>query len=425
MMPRKFPASFRRVDSAPIKVLHIINDLSIGGAEMTLYKLLGAMNRKRFAPVVVSLRNRGTLRERIESLDVPVHSVAMRLVVPTPSSLWRFVALVRRLKPQVIHGWLYHGNLAAQLASISLFGRPPVLWSIRQTIYSFEYEKATTAWVIKLSTYLSRMPANILYNSRTSAAQHAAIGYSNENALIIPNGFDTEFFAPSEDARWNVRVELGVAPDAILIGLTGRYHPVKDHANFLQAAALLNRKYPNVRFVFSGKGVDWSNGPLRELIQQLGLVERVHLLGERQDMQRLVSSLDVAVSSSCMEGFPNVIGEAMSCGVPCVVTDVSDLPWIVDRTGYIVPPRNSEALASALIEMIKLGPGGREALGQTARRRVMEHFRLSSVVASYEEVYDNLISSDSARLKSLAKYRTHDGINPVREKSGNKVGILR
>jgi glycosyltransferase involved in cell wall biosynthesis len=400
----------------PIKILHIINDLTIGGAEMMLFKLLMRLDRERFDPVVISLRNRGTLNERIESLSIPVHSVAMRLPVPTPTSVYRLIRLVRLLEPDLIQGWLYHGNLAAQLASAFASMRPQVLWSVRQGIYSFDYEKRLTAWVIKCGAYLSRMPAKILYNSRTSAAQHAAIGYCQDKTLIIPNGFDTELFMPSKDARHKFRVELGVDPSALLIGLIGRYHPIKDHKNFLHAAAIIKRKYTNVHFILIGKGIGWNNKPLRELIQDLALVERTHLLGERRDIHRIIPAFDIAVSSSCMEGFPNVIGEAMSCEIPCVVTDISDLPWIVDRTGLIVPPKDSGALANALAKLIKLDHDGRKALGQLARQRVIDFFCMSAVTELYEEVYENVFLTNKSHLKSLNGYTRYEDLNLSLEK---------
>lgn len=375
--------------SNPIKVLHIINDLSVGGAEITLYKLLSEMDEARFSFAVVSLKNRGKLRERIEALGIPVYTAAMSHAVPTPSSIWRLIRLVRRLKPDVIQGWMSHGNLMSQLTAAFAPRRVAVLWNIRQSLYSLDYEKRITAVAIKLGARISSKPTGIVYNSRIGAAQHAAIGYSLEKALVIHNGFDTELFTPSGVARHSVRSELGVAQNTVLIGLMGRYHGLKDHPNFLRAAALLREKNSDVQFVLAGREINWDNQLLRELIQELGLVERVHLLGERQDMPRITAALDVAVSASFGEGFPNVIGEAMACGVPCVVTDVSDLPWIVGGTGRVVPPRDAAAMAQALVEMIELGVDGREELGAAARARIMEHFCLDSVVTQYEALYEN------------------------------------
>lgn len=391
-----------------IKVLHIINDLSIGGAEMMLYKLLSGMSEERFSPFIISLVDRGKLRERIEALGIPVYTAGMNPEMPSPASVWRLIRIVRQIKPDLIQGWMSHGNLIAQLLSTFASRRSSVLWNVRQTLYSFDYEKRGTALAIKLCARLSKRPTRILYNSRTSSAQHGAIGYQTEKTLIIPNGFDTEVFAPSAEARTSVRSELGVAANTFLIGLVGRFHPMKGHANFLRAAKRLREHYPDVQFVLSGKGVNWSNQYLCEMIQAMGLVERVHLLGERQDMPRITASLDIASSASGYgEGFPNVIGEAMSCAVPCVVTDVSDLPWVVGETGKVVPPRDAEALANAWADLIELGAEGRERLGAAARARVIQYFPLELVVAQYEDLYESVIARKAAEKRSKSNVRYH------------------
>lgn len=374
----------------PIKIVHVINDLRIGGAEMMLYKLLSGINRERYETTVISLRDGGELREDIENLGIPVHGVGMKPPAPTPSSLWRLRRLIHRLEPDLIQGWMYHGNLVAQLASLFSSGRSATLWNIRQSVYSMEHEKASTALAIHLGSRLSEKPAAIIYNSRTSAAQHGALDYHSDKALIIHNGFDMDIFAPSAQARACVRAELRLAPDCLLIGLTGRYHPAKDHANFLRAAAILCENHAEVHFVLSGTGVHQENDALSELIGQLGLEGRVHLLGKREDIPRLMASFDIAVSSSIEEGFPNVVGEAMSCGVPCIVTDVSDMPWIIGKTGKAVPPRNPAALAAALNDLITLGHEGRTSLGREARGRVAEYFELGLIVRKYEAVYEDV-----------------------------------
>jgi glycosyltransferase involved in cell wall biosynthesis len=229
----------------------------------------------------------------------------------------------------------------------------------------------------------------ILYNSKIGAIQHRDFGYQTEKTLVVPNGFDTELFAPSMEARSDVRLELGVAENTILIGLVGRYNPMKDHANFLRAAALLLKSHPDVHFVLSGRGVAWENQALTKLVRVLVLAERVHLLGERHDMPRLAAALDIASSSSAFdEGFPNVVGEAMSCGVPCVVTDVGDSAWVVGKTGRVVPPRDWEALCAAWRELVEMETAARRALGTRARQRVKEQFSIEKVARQYERIYE-------------------------------------
>lgn len=373
---------------------------------MMLYKLLSDRDAERIVPAVASLRGRGPLRERVGALDVEVHTAGVNSHLHAPAAAVRLARLVRRLDPDVIHGWMYHGNLAAQLAAAFSPRRAAVLWSIRQSIYSLEHEKRSTMLAIRLGARLSNLPDAIVYNSRVSAAQHGAIGYRTDKARVIPNGFDTASFAPSEEARRGVRAELGLDESDLLVGMVGRFHPAKDHDTFLRAASLVHKSSPGVRFVLCGRGVEPANAKLAYLAARLGVAARTHMLGERRDIERLTAAFDLVVSSSFEEGFPNVVGEAMSCGVPCVVTDVSDLPWVVGDTGLVVPPKDPEALARAMRTMIEMSPEGRRRLGEAARQRVVKKFQLKRIQGLYEDLY-----ADLAAQKGDDAPRGRDGVN--------------
>jgi len=389
--------SIETSSAKPLTILHIINDLSIGGAEIMLFRLLSQKSRRRFQPVVISLMDRGSLRERIEELGIPVYTARMKPGLPTPASIWRLVRLARQIEPELIQGWLYHGSLAAQIAGLALAGKVPVLWSIHCSIYSLSFEKKLTAAVVRLCALMSRLAANIIFVSRTSRSQHEALGYRIEHSCVVPNGIDTNLFAPDAEARNSVRAELGLPKSALLIGVIGRYHRMKDHANFANAAEKIAAQYAEVHFLLAGRDVDSDNRTLMDLIRKLGLAGRTHLLGERTDIARLVAALDIfCLSSSHGESFPIIVGEAMSCEVPCVVTEVGDAGWMVSETGHVVPPRDAAALAGACEALLNLGPAGRRALGQAARTRVMDLFSLSSVVAKYEALYESTMAHRAA-----------------------------
>ena len=396
---RAIPQANQHVRSAPktskpIKVMYIISDLSIGGAEMTLYKLLAETNRERFEPVVVSLIDQGVLRERIETLGIAVYTARMKPGWPTPLGLWRLVKLIRNLRPDLILGWMYHSCLAGEVAKIFSGQRIPVIWSIHYSLSSLLTEKKLTIAVIKLCGLLSRLPSKVVFVSEAGQTQHEPLGYRREKSCVIPNGIDTKEFTPSAAARLSVRAELGMPEEAFLIGLIGRYHPMKDHANFLAAAALLSKKHPNTHFLLIGRGVDQHNQELCASVKQFGLADRTHLLGERRDTSRLAAALDIFSLSSYGESCPNVIGEAMACGVPCVVTDVGDSGWIVGETGLIIPPRNANALALAWEEMIDMNAEDRKALGFLARARVIDHFPIEAIMARYEDLYETVLASE-------------------------------
>ncbi len=352
---------------------------------MMLYKLLSGMDRERFSPSVISLQDKGTIGSLIEQLGVPVHALEMRRGIPTPRVVLSLFYLLRRLDPHVIQGWMYHGNLAASLGALAC--RRPICWNIRQSLYSLTYEKRATALVIRIGALLSGMTSCIVYNAHESLRHHEGVGYHGRS-VVIPNGFDTERFRP--DADPSVRAELGIPAGSPLIGLVARYHPMKDHENFLRAAALLYNQNPHVHFLLAGKGVDGDNTDLSAMIRNLNLCGHVHLLGERTDVPRITAALDMATLSSYAEAFPNVVGEAMVSGVPCVVTDVGDSAWIVGGTGRVVPPRDSGALADAWLDLIEMGNEGRRELGRRARQRICENFSLDEVVRQYENLYEQL-----------------------------------
>jgi glycosyltransferase involved in cell wall biosynthesis len=375
------------------RIVFVITGLSTGGAQMMLYKLLTLIDRNLFDPVVVSLMDKGKFGDRIEALNIPVYAINISSEKPSFASIRSLISTVRKIKPDLLQGWLSHGNIAAQLASIFLFKPIPVVWNVRHLALSKLDAKERTLKISQLLAYLSYLPSRIIYNSKLGADQHEQSGYCHSKTTIIPNGFDTKVLTPSLAARNKVRAELNLAEDTFIISLFGRYDPVKDHFNFLKAAVLLLEVYPETHFLLAGENVDDQNKLLCQSINSLNLSKRVHLLGVRQDIPYLTAALDIATSASFTEGFANVIGEAMACGVPCVVTDVGDSAWIVGTTGIVVKPRDSQALCNAWLELINLGREARYKLGIKARERIEEKYSLAAIVKQYEQLYLDAVGS--------------------------------
>ena len=377
----------------PISILCLITSLEMGGAQMMLYKLLARMDRTRFVPEVISLIDIGPMGEKIESLGIHVRSLGMRPGIPNPMGILRLIHWLRRAPPDVIQTWMYHADLVGGVAA-KLAGGMPVAWGIRHSDLSNHGSRRLTIYTMRMCAQMSKwLPARIVSCSEASQRVHTALGYATQKMIVIPNGFDVRAFKADSVARESVRVELQIPPDASLIGLVGRFDPQKDHRNFVSAAALLNSSRPDVHFLLCGDDVTWENAQLRGWIEETGLRKQYRLVGRRQDMARLTAALDIAASSSSFgEGFPNVIGEAMSCGIPCVVTDVGDSALIVGQTGRVVAPQNPKALANALREFVDLGHEGRTRLGMAARHRIKEHFDLPDIVIRYQNLYEELAS---------------------------------
>lgn len=373
-----------------LKIMYVSSGLNIGGAEMLLSHMLAHTDRARFAPSVVSLGGPGRVGAQIVARDVSLYSLNMPAGRPSLSGVIGLARAARTIQPDIIQGWMYHGNLAAQLAG--LLARVPVIWCVHKSISSLDDEKPATAAVIRLSARLSGLPARIVYVSEAGRAQHERLGFRAEKSLVISNGIDAELFRPSESARHELRAELGLATDTLLIGLIARYHPQKDFPTFLRAAAALAEIHPAVHFVLAGTRAEASNAELAALLEEHGLTPRVHLLGERDDIPWISAGLDIVSSSSAFgEGLSLALAEAMAAGVPCVVTDIGDSAMLVGDTGKVAPPRDPAALCSAWAELIALGPVRRRALGAAARERVLKHFSIDAMLGRYEQLYSAVL----------------------------------
>jgi len=373
-----------------MRVLYIITGLATGGAETMLLKLLERLDRKRYEPMVISLTTFGDIGPRIAALGIPVQALGMRSDLPSLFGFFRLLRQIRHVRPDIVHTWLYHADLLGGLAA-RLAGVPAVCWGIRSSNLEPDKTRWTTRAVRHLCAALSHLvPKCIFLNSETARQLHIALGYASKTMEVVPNGFDVSRFKPDDDARSTVRAELGLPPNMLLIGMIGRYDPLKNHVGFFSAMAMVRQYYPQVHFVLAGKDIDCDNAELMRLIEQKGLSKNTHLLGPRDDMPRLMASLDLLASTSHAEAFPNVIGEAMASGVPCVATDVGDSAYIVGDCGRIVPPGDMSSFASAVREILQFSPAQRSALGERARARVASLFEISAVVRRYEAVYEKL-----------------------------------
>ena len=373
----------------------MISGLARGGAETMLLKLLERIDRKRFDPYVISLTGMGDLGPRIRDRGIPVLTMNIRGVASALGGLFRLSQQLRRLRPVAVQTWMYHADLLGGIAA-RIAGVRAIAWGIRNTNLDRDKTKLSTRLVVMCSALASRwLPTGILSNSEVARDAHIARGYSAVKMAIIPNGFDLMHFKPNEEARLSVREELRVASNTPLVGIVGRYDPLKNHAGFLEAAGLVLRLRPEVHFVMIGKGLDGLNSTLAAAARRAGAAEAVHWLGQRNDISRLMASLDVLASSSFGEAFPNAIGEAMACGVPCAVTDAGDSAAIVSDTGRVVSPGDMVALAVAIGDLLALPAANRHALGVRARARVEEHFEIGQVVRRYEDYYCHLTRTEA------------------------------
>jgi glycosyltransferase involved in cell wall biosynthesis len=373
------------------KILHLITTLDTGGAEIMLLRLLSRMNSTRFSHSVISMTSAGEIGKEIRKLGTPVYNLGFSLGKPSLTGLKKLIRLLRITRPDILQTWMYHANILGSFGSF-FAGKIPVIWNIQASTRKLEEYKPMTALMVGIGGGLSRLTQGIIFNSMNGKEGHERIGYFSKQNLFIPNGFDLDLFRPDDRSKKEVKEALSIPLSLPCIGLFARFHPVKGHLIFLEAARSILDSQIDAHFILCGEGCDEKNKILQGWIQKLKLIKSVQLLGRRTDMPRIMASMDLVVSSSLSEGFSNVIGEAMACGVPCVVTDVGDSSLIVGDTGEVIPPHDSNALAQGIIKILGIPCKERSILGQKARARIQDHFSIQTVAARYEAFYETILS---------------------------------
>jgi glycosyltransferase involved in cell wall biosynthesis len=384
-MPRTF--------KYPLKLIHLITSLDMGGAEMMLYRLLRHIDRARFENQVICMISPGVVKEKIQALGIPVVSLDMQSGSPSLTALFQLVRLLQRERPAILHTWMYHADLLGALAA-SVIGTP-VIWGIHNWSLDPTLVKSSTVRVVKTNAWLSKwIPKRIIICSDKTRDQHVKFNYAPDKFVTIPNGFDPENFQRDAAARSSFRKDLGLDPDIFLIGLVARFDPLKDHQTFSRAAGLFLQQHPQTHFLLCGKDISWENKKLSMWIEAAGPRTNFHLLGQQDNIPRLMNGLDINTLSSSGEAFPSVIGEAMACEVPCVATDVGDTAYLIGDTGITVPSKDPQQLSRGWERLLEMGTEKRHVLGEQARQRIEQHFSITQIVRRYETLYEKVVNGN-------------------------------
>lgn len=364
------------------KIVHIISGLNDGGAEAVLYRLCSS--DKAAQHHVISLMNEGKYGPLLREAGVDVFCLNMPRGQVTVGGLWQLWRLLRQVRPQVVQTWMYHADLIGGVIA-RLAGVKRVLWGIHHTTLDAEKSRRSTIWVARLCARISFwVPSTIICCAQKALEVHRELGYAAEKLQVIPNGYDLTRFRVDEDARVRLRTEWNIG-NCWLVGMVGRFDPLKDHENLLNALAIIKSNGVDFCCVLAGRGLDQNNVQLMACLAEHNLTSEVKLLGQRTDIPDVMNALDVHVLSSSSEAFPNVVAEAMACGTQAVVTDVGDAAVIVGETGWVVPPKDPEALADALLQVhaAMRDMAAWQARCTAARQQVETHFSLERMIESY------------------------------------------
>ena len=365
------------------RITFLIRSLQYGGAERQLVELARGLATRGHRVTVLVCYPGGALEAELAGSGVAIHSLNKRGRWDLPGFILRLVRAIRRSEAEVVHGYATVPNLFVSL--IRPLVRPcRIVWGVRASDVPPDAYDEVVHGTLRLLDWMAPTADLIIANSSAGAARFLARPSIANRVVVISNGVDTGRFAPRGASVSTLRAAWGIAPEAPLIGIVARLHPMKGHSVFLQAAARAIRQRAELRFVVVGDGAADYQDALRRQASTLGLNESLGFVPARADVPEVYRALDLLCSASIFgEGFSNVLGEAMACGVPCVATDVGDARTILSDLGAVVAPNDPQALSDALLHMLERRSS---ELTARCRARIVEQFSIERLVRTTERV---------------------------------------
>ena len=366
------------------EVVHIITGLNNGGAEGTLYRLCTHSESPK--SLVISLSGEGLYARKLHEMGVEVVCLNMqKKLFNILIGFLRLLIILIRSKPRVVQTWMYHADLLGGIAA-RLVGIKRVYWGIRSTFLpAFGTSRIVAQICAKLSKFVPHM---IVCCAESALKEHVRLGYECNRMCVIDNGFEFSNLCPDIGLRNSFRKKIEIGPGELVLGLVARFNSQKDHANLFHALQYLKKQDVAPTLILVGPGMEPDNLELLELIAYYELELRIELLGPQDDIALIMNGIDLHVMSSRSEGFPNVLVEAMACGCPCVSTDVGAAAYILDNTGWLVPPEDPEALGDAIKQALhQIYTENWPRRCNLVQESVRDRFNIEKMVTNYRNVW--------------------------------------
>lgn len=374
-----------------MRILNIITGFNYGGAEMMLLKLCNSEDFFDCEIKIIVLSNKVLLKGYLNNSNIEVIGLDFSKFLMVPINLFKIIKISILFRPQIIQTWLYHADFFGLI--LKLFcPQSKLVWNIRQANLSLEHNKLFTLLIAKLCSIFSHIyRIKIITNSFEAIDKHVQFGYNHSLFSVIPNGFDLNRFYPNDLIYYKIRSELNLKDSCKIIGNFGRFHSLKNQFGFLETARLILDKVDfEVKFLMLGTDIDHNNSGLIKKITDLKLTNDVILLGNKSNVDYYFKSLDLYISASWGEAFPNVLGESMASCVPCISTNVGDCSIIIGDENFISDPGDYNNLSNKAICILNLSQFDLMSLRDSLRIRIAENYNLDKVAYSYIKMYKNI-----------------------------------
>lgn len=369
------------------KIIHVIIGLDVGGAESMLKKLVRSQVKdfEKYEHSVVSLTTIGAIGKELKQEGVEVKALGMNTAFSSFLVILKLIKIFKFKKPDVVQTWMYHADLIGGVAA-AIAGVKCILWGIRSTNIRLGNSRLTSI-VQKVCALLSyHIPTKIVCVAEKSMNAHVNAGYDKSKMLVINNGFDLERFLFAEKERKKIRDNLGVKNNFV-IGSVGRFNPAKNHFLLISVVEKIIPYGVDIVFLLVGRGVNNTENEFYKKIKEKGLLSYFLLIGEVSDIRKYYQAMDVFCLHSDTEGFPNVLGEAMASGLPCISTDAGDARKILGDDSMVVDCGDADGIAERIVRLQRLSSLERGRMGKVNMEKIKENYSIKKISQKFQDLY--------------------------------------
>lgn len=367
------------------KILHIISSLDVGGCENILFNLIKSEKSMQNI-LVISLNPGGFFKDELIKCGFKI--ISLDLKKNLFQGLFKSYKEIKKFKPDLIQGWMYHGNIFATFLSLITFQRSILIWNIRQTLYNINYESFSTRFAIFLGKLFSFLPKRILCNSELAIVHHKDYGFK-DCFKLIENGVDTEKFYFDKQISNEFKKKLNIDKKNIVIGKIARFHKMKNHKFLIKNILKILEKYKNLTILLIGKNINYENKSIAVLIPG-EFRKNFILIEETSEINNYLNAIDLlCLTSNSGEGMSNIIMEAMSVGVSCLSSDIGDNKKLLSSYGKLFTIDNDEEFINKIsnfIESFKFP----ENKSNESRNFIISNYSLENMSNKYNKFYKEI-----------------------------------